>query len=163
MAGLITPEALREILTYSPDTGLFTWRVTRGKARAGAVAGHINEHGYAVTNLNGRVYRLHRLAWLYMTGAWPVDMIDHKNGRRADNRWENLREATRSQNNANKGAFSAHGFKGATYNKRQGRWLAQIKANGRRHYLGYYDTPEEAHAAYAAAAIRHFGEFARAA
>lgn len=98
-----------------------------------------------------------------MTGEWPADMIDHKNRDRTDNRWENLREATRSQNNANRRASSTHGFKGATFNRRQGRWMAQTKVNGKRVYLGYYDTPEEAHAAYVAAAERYFGEFARAA
>lgn len=98
-----------------------------------------------------------------MTGEWPSADVDHKNRDRRDNRWENLRAATRSQNNANRVTTASHGFKGATYNKRQGRWAAQTKFKGKPVYLGYYDTPEEAHAAYLAAAERLWGEFARAA
>lgn len=160
---LVTAERLREVLRYDPDTGRFTWLVRQGRQSPGKPAGCVTPSGYVIAAVDGQHYRAHRLAWLYMTGAWPAAFIDHKNRDRADNRWANLREATKSQNGANQAPRSAHGFKGATYNKRQGRWVAQAKINGKPVYLGYHDTPEEAHEAYMAAMTAHFGEFARAA
>ena len=164
---MLTAERLRELLTYAPETGLFYWKVapSNGRTVVGSVAGRVNDEGYRKIGIDGRVYAAHRLAYLYMPGEWPKELIDHENLARDDNRWRNLRPATRTQNKANSLPRSACGFKGVYITKKRGkiRWRAQIRAEGHLHSLGYYGTPEEANAAYAAAADKLFGEFARAA
>jgi hypothetical protein len=103
------------------------------------------------------------LIWLYMTGEWPSDDIDHRDRDGLNNRWANLREATRSQNLANRCAQvnNAIGVKGVCLERATGRYLAYIKVAGRTIALGRFGTAEEASRAYMAAALQHFGEFAR--
>jgi len=149
-------------LDYDPATGIFRWRETRPKVVVGAVAGTL-QHSYWMIHFRGVDYHAHRLAWLYMRGRWPDGDIDHRNGNRLDNRIDNLREATRSQNNANTRLprHNTSGFKGVSYYRQTGRWMAYIRHEGRRYYLGMFTTAGEAAAAYDAAAIRLKGEFAR--
>jgi hypothetical protein len=82
---------------------------------------------------------------------------------RADNRWANLRMATRAQNKANTRPCAANtsGVKGVHWHKSAHKWRARIKVNGKRRHLGFFCTPESAAAAYAAAAEKYFGEFSR--
>lgn len=162
----LTAERLREILHYDPETGLFTWcahTTPRHRTTGGQIAGRRQSRGYIQITIDGRCYVAHRLAWFYITGSWPAAEIDHINGIRDDNRFVNLREATRAQNMANSRRLHSNtsGFKGVSFDKRDGRWRAYIRGNQRRHHLGSFDTPEEAHAAYCAAAAELFGEFAR--
>lgn len=107
----------------------------------------------------------HQLAWLLSHDEWPPRNIDHIDMDRANNRLSNLRLATPSQNGANRGRQknNSSGLKGVAWNKGAKRWRAQIKANGKRRHLGYFDTAEEAHAAYQEAAASLFGDFARTA
>lgn len=132
----LTAARLRELLTYHPDTGSFT--------RDGEPAGTISKSkGYVVISIDGRDYRAHRLAWLYMTGEWPAEQIDHKNRLRSDNRWSNLRPATQGQNQANRPARgSASGFRGVYWADHAGKWRAEIKIGKRKRVLGYFDDPE---------------------
>jgi hypothetical protein len=151
-------------LHYDPETGVFTWLVDRGVTpTAGRVAGTLSDRGYWVIFVEGRNYRAHRLAWFYMTGEWPVFEIDHRDTKRTNNRWKNLREATRSQNmsNSNRRSDNKSGVKGVVAHGP--KWRAQIKARGRYIYLGTYDRKDDAVAAYAAAAQKHHGDFARVA
>lgn len=129
-------------------------------SRAGCLS-----YGRRTIRVDDELYMAARLAWLYMTGRPPVGDVDHKNLDKGDDRWENLREATRSQNLANKRASSRNvsGFKSCYRHPETGRWRAQIMRERQRFHLGYFDTPEEASAAYEAAAKRLFGEFARVA
>lgn len=160
----LTVERLKELLNYDPDTGVFTWRVRRGgNAKAGGKAGYCHPRGYWCIEINDKLYRAHRLAWLYTTGSWPEGEIDHANMDKSDNRWENIRDASRSQNNANTPlrTDNTSGFKGVHFCKRPRRWQAKVTVNRKQIFLGYYDTREEAHAVYAAAAKHYFGEFAR--
>lgn len=115
--------------------------------------------------IDGTRYLAHRLAFLYMTGAWPDCDVDHINLDRADNRWGNLRQATRSQNMANGKLRSSNtsGFKGVTWVSRLSKWRAEIVKDGRKKAIGHFATPECAHAAYMAEAGRVFGEYARSA
>jgi HNH endonuclease/AP2 domain len=164
---LLTAECLRELLNYNPETGDFVWRVKRnsrgGGVRPGTVARYVFPSGYRGIRTGGCLYLAHRLAWLWTTGAWPVAEIDHINGVRADNRWSNLREATRAQNarNTRRPAHNTSGFKGIY--RTSNKWAAKIRLNGKQIHLGTFGTPEAAGAAYAVAVRWMFGEFARAA
>lgn len=160
--GAITQDRLKEVLRYDPETGLFTWLVATGRRmRVGSVAGTKSSEGYIRIAVDGKIYRAHRLAFLYMTGEWPHDQVDHCDTDRTNNRWLNLRPASNSQNAANKRATSSTGYKGV-YKNGIG-YAAQITVGGKNIYLGQFSTPEQASAAYVAAANDNFGEFARAA
>lgn len=174
MPEIMTYDQLVEALSYEPETGEFRWR-HRGDVPkkvntrlAGEIAGTDGKRkwgAYRQIVVGGRSYLAHRLAWLYMTGEWPSAEIDHRDRNGLNNRWPNLREATPSQNGANKGASSTNrcGVKGATFVKRTGKYQAKIKDKGLSKHLGYFDTAEEANAAYLQAAKRLYGEYARAA
>lgn len=162
----MTQQELMRLLQYEPATGAWTWLVTRSRrAKAGNTAGTINDQGYRIINIGGHLHRAHRLAFLYMTGSWPTELVDHKNGIRSDNRWSNLREATQMQNSASaaRPVNNTSGFKGVYFSKHAKRWRAQISIECHTKNLGYFDTPEEAHRAYMEAAEKQFGAFARAA
>lgn len=109
----------------------------------------------------GKSYKAHRLAWLYMHGELPDKSIDHINGLKTDNRIANLRLATNAQQKQNRprNLNNSSGYKGVA--RAETKWRARINANGRHYYLGRFDTPEDAHNAYVAAAHRLHGEFAR--
>jgi HNH endonuclease len=141
---MLTADRLRELMAYHPETGTFTFLVRRSsRALAGMhVAGSLNAIGYFQLLVDHRKYAAHRLAWLWMTGAGPKGEIDHRNGDRGDNRWANLRDVTRRQNNLNR-----QGDVGASFDKTRNKWTARI---GSRH-LGRFPTREEALAARRAA------------
>lgn len=155
---------LRSLLTYDPETGVFTYRVSRGPVAAGREAGCIGNHGYRLIIIDGRQYVAHRLAWLWVTGEWPAAEIDHRNLVKDDNRWANLREATHRLNHMNspRQSNNTSGFKGVSPSKSGRRWQARISVNGCVKRLGSFATPLAAHEAYVAAANRHYGDFARA-
>jgi HNH endonuclease len=162
---MLTIERLLELLTYDENSGKFTWKVPRrGNVVAGSLAGHIEKDGYVYIKIDGRKYLAHRLAWLFMTGAFPLGQIDHSNMCRSYNRWCNLRDATASQNQANVRIRKDNksGFKGVYWATNRKKWHAQITIDKRVRFLGYFDDPSIAHSAYIAAAKKHFGEFARA-
>jgi len=118
---------------------------------------------YRQIKIDGANYQASRLAVLWMTGQWPKRKydVDHRNLNKGDDRWSNLREATRSQNKANIPGRSRAGLKGVTFNPVRGKYIAQITVNRRAVNLGRFDDPQSAHAAYVAAASKHFGQFAR--
>ncbi len=156
---VLTAERLRELLEYNSETGVFRWKVNKGrKFKAGMIAGNIN-HGYRVIEIDGKLYGAHRLAWLHAHGRWPAREIDHINRIKDDNRIANLREATRAQNRANCGATKNNtaGVRGVF--KRRFKFRAQIACAGRSYYLGDFSTVEEAWAAYLGASTILFGEF----
>jgi len=147
----LTQARLKELLHYDPETGVFTWRVGRVGCRAGSIAGSLNGCGYRQIGIDRRMHLLHRIAFLYVTGGFPQEELDHINGVRDDNRWVNLREATGSENRHNLGGPPSHntsGFLGVYWCKRRQKWVAEIKLRGRKRHLGYFDTAEEAHATY---------------
>jgi hypothetical protein len=160
---MITEKRLKDFLHYDPASGDWAWRRSLGRARAGDLAGNKVHNGYRTVFIDGVRHSAHRLAWFYMTGKLPKSEIDHINMDRADNRWDNLRVATTSQNKANSGKRSNNtsGFKGIWWHKRAGKWAASIMVSGSKRSLGLYTTPETAHAAYTDAAKKYFGEFAR--
>jgi hypothetical protein len=170
----LTAEYVLSLLHYDPDTGVLTWRERSdvhpnvNSRMSGKVAGYIDKSiGYRCIRIDGRRYFAHRLAWFYVHGTWPNDQIDHINGDRSDNRFSNLREATNSENQQNRGVQSNNtsGCKGVNWAKHANKWRAAIMHNGKPKHLGYFDADklDEAAAAYAKAAREHHGEFARAA
>lgn len=162
----ITQAFLLEILHYDPLTGVWTWlRPTGKRMRSGQIAGAVLPMGtgYMGIRINGRRYLSHRLAVLYMTGKWPLRLVDHIDCNGMNNRWENLREATNTNNagNCRVPVNNTSGAKGVSWHRDAKKWVANIKRSGRQFNLGLYSTVEEAAAAYLTAAKDHFGEFAR--
>jgi hypothetical protein len=137
---------IRELLKYDPDTGVFTWTTNDKvfKKVRGKVAGTLHHDGYIDIAINRSKYRGHRIAWLMAEGTDPGDLqIDHINGIRDDNRRQNLRLVTHSQN-----AHNRRSAKGYHFDSRARKWRASIKLDGKGVCLGYYSTEEEARAAY---------------
>lgn len=139
-------------LTYDPTTGFFTWHSPPRKAnrlKPGDRAGTVNTYGYVVISIGGVKHRAHRLAWLFMTGNWPTEQIDHINGVRADNRFANLRDVGHEINVHNRrraNRNSKTGVLGVTPYK--GKFAANIYVGGRHKRLGRFATVEAAYAAY---------------
>jgi hypothetical protein len=160
---MITQSELKQVLEYNPETGLFTWKKTvNTRAVIGSIAGwNINE-GYIQISIYGKKYRAHRLAYLYMTGNFPENFIDHINHIKDDNRWTNLRDATNSQNQVNRLKLknNTSGYKGVCWHKHHKKWSAQIMYMNKNIHLGKYTTPQEAYEAYKKKAIELYGEFA---
>jgi len=161
----VTYERLREVLSYDSETGYFRWLKSPVYfISVGQVAG-TNTRRYRQIGVDGRRYGAHRLAFLFMTGEMPVLDVDHADGNGFNNKWDNLRICTVSQNLANTGrhADNSSGFKGVTWDRPRGKWQARIQVRKQKIHLGRFNSAEEAHAAYVAAAFEHFGEFHRAA
>ena len=162
----LSVQELSRLLDYNPLTGCLTWKVARnsyrGKVKPGTPAGTPDKHGYLVIVINGLVYWGHYLAWYMHYGVWPSRQVDHRNLKPLDNSIDNLRLATMTEQRANQRVRrdSIVGLKGVQRTP-EGRYRARIRRNGKSHYLGNYDTAEEAHAAYEKAAQTMFGGYAR--
>jgi hypothetical protein len=168
----LTHQHLLSHVHYDPETGMFTRlaradRLKNWNARyAGQPAGWIEKGTQRRRiSIDEVKYLDSVLAWFYMTGEWAPVEIDHHDTDPLNCRWGNLRLASRSQNIANQRLrrCNSSGFKGVTWQRRERKWYAKITVNYRQINLGLYDSAEAAHAAYIAAAEKHFGEFARAA
>ena len=150
---MLTASKAAQQLSYDPETGVFRWLQKRNnRSLAGSVAGGINSGGYRNIALLGKCYRAGRLAVLMMTGEWPPQEVDHIDGVRDNDRWSNIRLASRTLNNRKKSRArvdSASGVLGVTASR--GRWKAVIEANGKSRHIGLFDTIEAASAAYRAA------------
>jgi hypothetical protein len=163
---LPTQEELLSKFDYSLATGNLYHKKSRHKSRVGAVAGTTTSQGYRNVCVGSTQYKAHRVIWLLVTGEDPGEFeVDHRDGDPANNAWHNLRLATRNQNQYNKKtcSHSSTGFKGVVAEPRNTNnpWAALISIDGDRIRLGYFHTPEEAHAAYCKAAVELHGEFAR--
>jgi hypothetical protein len=161
----LTHEELKNIIDYDSEIGVVTWKIiNKIGLKAGDVAG-IARHrdGYFTIGVQGKRYLTHRVIWFWMTGEWPKSEIDHINGDKTDNRWSNLRAATRSQNMRNRGPHNDNksGLKGVHFSKKGNKWIAQIYANNQRKQLGRFDCPAAASLAYQVAASKYHGEFSR--
>jgi len=161
---------LQAAFSYEPRTGELRWkRAPHPRFKVGQLAGKLTHRHTRMVEFRGRSLLVHRVIWALMTGEWPPDglLIDHKNGDASDNRWENLRLATPTQNCANTRLRRGKVLpKGVTTHRKNGRiagYRAHISANGVKSYLGIFPTAEAAHVEYCRAAKAAFGEFMRAA
>jgi hypothetical protein len=155
---------LRGAFSYDPESGILSYASPRQKVRVGDRAGRQQPQGHRVVGFAGRTFVEHRVIFAIQTGRWPIAEIDHINNRRADNRWANLREATRTQNQRNNPGYTRkHGarLKGAYPVGSSGKWQAIISVGGKATYIGTFETEENAHDAYVLAAEGLVGEFAR--
>lgn len=146
-------EALKSLVKYDPETGIFTLLVKSGRFSAGHQYSYINSSGYVEIAIQKKRFTAHRLAWFYMTSSWPVAFVDHINGTKADNRWCNLREAGPEINQQNRRLpkkNSSSGFIGVSkrLNGKKESWRAEIYVNKKTQILGYFDDPYSAHLAY---------------
>jgi len=162
---MITQARAREMLDYEPETGIFRWRINRrsymGKARIGAIAGAPRYDGYVELRLDGELIHAHRLAFVWMTGVLPEE-VDHINSDKSDQRWSNLRIATRSQNGVHKGANKNNklGVKGVRKNKK--KFEERIWRDGKTVAIGFFSTIEQASEAYKQISLKQHGEFSYA-
>ncbi len=170
----LTAQLLRSLLTYNRKTGVLRWKkrprsmftrerlwVTWNKRWAGKPAGSPNSEGYLQIIIRPHRIRAHRAAFAIVTGEIP-DEVDHENMVRDDNRWCNLRAATRGQNNVNSKirTDNSSGFKGVSLHE-CGKWYAYVNHDKKRHRLGLHDTAEEAHAVVSAKRLELYKEFSR--
>ena len=153
------------LLEYDPENGEFTWTsckevLTRLRGKA---AGSTYSDGYVYIRYGGRRLLAHRIAWVKLYGVLPECSIDHINMNKSDNRQNNLRSATLTENNRNRAKQSNNtsGYKGVTFHRGTGKYQAKICVNKQRISLGYFDDPLVASGAYQQAAKEHHGEFAR--
>lgn len=156
------PSTLAEFLSYDPVTGQLIWRRDCGqRGRAGTSAGY-KDARYWRLQFDGRAYLAHRVAWCLMTGQWPKAYIDHRDGDGFNNAWSNLREADRSENQANKGlsASNTSGVKGVSWHKQHQKWYARITLRGVSHVLGLYESLQAAAEAVAKKRLQLHKEFA---
>jgi hypothetical protein len=180
----VTPEELKELLSYDPNTGLFVWldrplkffhdsggrytaefaqKVFRSLFAGKPALTAKNPGGYLRGNLFGRNLMAHRAAFCLVAGRWPMHQVDHINGVRDDNRWDNLREATNAQNqhNSSSAKGSSSRFIGVALCKRSHRWTAYICPDGTKIHLGNFGSEEEAARVRDEAAKKMFGAYAR--
>ena len=138
---MITQKELKKFLSYDKSTGLFIWKTTTAnRVRIGDVAGSIYKNGYVYIAINGKRYKAHRLAWLYITGEMPQKHIDHKNHNRADNRFKNLRDIMQKENNKNqsKSKRNTSGVVGVSWCNTFKRWRATISVDDNKKSLGTF-------------------------
>lgn len=167
---MITQECIKEILSYNPDTGVFTWKrrpLSHFKTDQAFkrwntlyscnIAGCLDGYGYPRITINNKDYKSHRLAWLYVYGEWPKNQIDHINQNKLDNRIINLRDVTDNENKKNMPIMSSNksGAAGVHKRKANNKWQAYINCEGKRINLGSFDSFEQARAVRLDAEIKH--------
>lgn len=160
---VLTQETLREILHYDPVTGAWTWvKPASYNVEIGQAAGTVSFHGYRIITIDRKKYRSARLAHLYMTGSWPVFEADHENRCKLDDRWENIRDLSRSENALNRDLQSnnASGTRGVHWDNVRSKWFVQIKKDNVTYFVGRYDDFDEAVVARDTASAELHGDFA---
>ena len=138
----VTQSQLHELFDYKD--GNLIWKVAKARIiKVGDIAGSINEYGYIIIGIDGKVYRAHRLIYLYHNGYFP-SFIDHIDGNKTNNKIENLRSATTSQNAMNRkiSIKNSSGIKGVVWHKRDKKWVVQVKVNSKYQSFGYYEDKE---------------------
>ncbi len=138
-----TQKLLKELFEYKKDSGVLVRKMAATAATSvGEIAGGIDSKGYIIISVLNKRYKAHRIIWLYMTGEWPKEEIDHINHVRADNRWSNLREVSGKNNSKNmsRSKRNKSGYTGVHWNNQKNKWHVQIRANGKNKFLGLFDS-----------------------
>lgn len=158
---MLTAEIARQFLSYDPDSGSLTWLISRGTVKAGSSVCRVSNRGYLTVKLLGKTYQAHRIAWLITYGEWPIT-IDHINRQRTDNRLVNLRNATQQQNMCNvpRKRTNTSGVRGVSWQSQSRKWQVEVKADGKRYYLGSYRDIELAELVASEARIKLHKEYA---
>ncbi len=172
----ITREYLSECFSYDKKTGFLHWKVRPvghfkneramnaiNSKMAGRLAQSSLNGRYHLVAVNSKFYLCHRIVWFLHHGAWPDEDIDHINGNKVDNRIENLRPVSRSQNMSNVGMQKNNksGFIGVFWETRAGKWKAVVAKNKKNISLGLFECPVEAAIAYNEAALKYHGSYAQ--
>lgn len=154
----LTQKRLKEVVQYDRRLGLFYWRISTGKASRGSVAGHTDSAGYTKISIDGVKYFAHRLVWLYVYGAWPLQNIDHIDLCRSNNKLSNLRDVGQSMNGLNGPVRrnNSSGYTGVSYDTRRQNWVAYVNQGRRKKHLGAYKTLTDAALARCAAISQIF-------
>ena len=160
----ISQELLRSLFDYAPETGVLTWAsdAKSNRAKAGQEAGYISTHiGYRYVGIGKQMFLAHRLIWLLEYGHLPK-VVDHINRDKTDNRLANLRAADKRLNAYNSKVQSNNksGYRGVSWDKTANKWVSTFHRNGRKTFIGLFDTADEAAAAYGAVYLSHAGYFA---
>ena len=160
---MITQERLKELFDYNPETGKFIRKVSKGNTAIGDEGGSENGEGYLQIMIDGRVYQAHRLVFLWETGLFPKSLVDHKDGNGSNNRRDNLRVASRSNNclNSKRSASNTSGAKGVSFHKQTQKYRVQVTIKGKQQYFGGYDNLELADLVATEARNKYHGDFAR--
>lgn len=154
----LTAGEIDRVWRYDSETGRLYWRTSPcNSVPAGALAGDVSEEGYIRINYQYRRYMAHWLVWTLLKGAWPTSLIDHRDNDGTNNREDNLREATKIRNAANRRRGLGDNLRGARFRYDRGTWIAVLKKT----YLGSFPDEQSAHEAWKKAALREYGEFAR--
>lgn len=163
---MLNQKTVKELMHYCPKTGVFTWKKRKEKNNwnsryAGKVVGCMSPEGYLVTSIYNKSYRLHVIAWLYVTGLMP-EKVDHKNRIKSDNRFLNLRVCNPSQSAHNTGLKpnNKSGYKGVRWNKQCKKWQAVVKLKYKQYHAGLFDCSYDAALAYDKKAKELHGDFA---
>ena len=145
-ACILLCEYLRERFHYDKLTGQFTFKKCFHRWRVGTRAGHLHHSGYRCININGKMHQEHRLAWIYVHGSIPTEMIDHRDGDKSNNIFSNLRCATREQNTSNalRRCDNKSGVKGVDWHPLCKKWQCRVQSGKVRVVIGYYEKLEEA-------------------
>lgn len=148
------------LISYSPDTGEFTWVNPLRSFEKGKVAGTVALKGrYIMIKVSSIGFLGHILAWLYMTGEFPDGELDHEDGNGLNNKWLNIRPATRAKNCQNRlSKTNRHGFQGVL--SRKDRYFGRVRMNKKNHFTGCYDSPEQAAEAVSELRKKLHAEFA---
>lgn len=159
----LTQEELKSQVDYNPESGIFTWKISSGRVKSGCVVSGLDYYGYLRISINKTRYRAHRLAWLYIHGKFPINLVDHIDGNKANNSLANLREATNQENcrNVKLSKLNTYGYKGVSKHPLVNKWQAACWIDGKSVYLGLHETPIIASKIREEFARKHFGEFYR--
>lgn len=145
---MLTQEILKHYITYDPITGFFYSNGVQysNKSKGERVGTLHKTKGYRYICIKGKTYREQRVAFLYMTGNWPTNQVDHINQVKDDNRWDNLRDIPASENCWNRPVYKTNksGYTGVVWNKQMNKWQVLCRRKGKQTYLGMFDNVDEA-------------------
>lgn len=161
----LTAEQARMLFNYDDLAGVLCWKNKRSNVQAGRAAGTLIKArytSYLQVVIEYEKYLVHRVIWLLVYGAWPINQLDHRDGNGLNNRLVNLRQASSSENVRHRKNLTTNtsGRKGVSWKRGHRKWCAAIMLARKRHFLGYFDDLDEAAKAYDDAARKLHGEFA---